>query len=367
MKTKDEIQIEALEELKKHNKGAAAISMGVGKTKLGLMHMISKFTDYSKFLVVAPKLSIFQSWKDDADKFGCSYLLDHVSFSTYISLHKQDKNYDGIYLDECHSLTDTCEEYLNEHKGFIVGLTGTYPQRGDKFKMLSKYCPIRYSYVVDDAVADKILNDYEIKVHLLALDSRSNLTVKSKHGSFISSESKNYAFWNNKLQDETNPKSQQFLRIMRMKTLMSFKSKERYVRKLMSETSNKCIVFANTQEQADSLCNYSYHSNNKQSDENLKLFKDGTINKMSCVHQLSEGVTIPNLKEAIIMHSYGGTSAKTHQRLGRTLRLSVNEKSTIHVLCYEGTADEKWVNDALADLDPAKIKRIKVSQLSLDL
>ena len=367
MKNKDEIQKEALEELKKHNRGAAAISMGVGKTKLGLMHMLSKFTDYSKFLLVAHNLSIFQSWKDDAKKFGYEYLLDHVSFSTYISLHKQDTDYDGIYLDECHSLTDTSESYLDSHKGFIIGLTGTYPKRGDKFKMLSKFCPVRYSYVVDDAVADKILNDYEVKIHLLPLDTKTNLKVKSKFGFFMSSESKQYNFWNQKLQKETNPKSQKFLRIMRMKTLMSFESKERYVRKLLSDTTNKCIVFANTQEQADKLCNYSYHSSNTESEENLRLFKEGKISKLSCVHQLSEGITIPDLKEAIIMHSYGGTSAKTHQRLGRTLRLSVDQKSTIHILCYEGTADEKWVNDAIANLDPTKIKKIKVSQLSLNI
>ena len=152
-----------------------------------------------------------------------------------------------------------------------------------------------------------------------------------------------------------------------MKTLMSFESKEKYVRKLLSDTTNKCIVFANTQEQADKLCNYSYHSSNPDSEENLRLFKEGKISKLSCVHQLSEGITIPDLKEAIIMHSYGGTSAKTHQRLGRTLRLSVDQKSTIHILCYEGTADEKWVNDAIANLDPTKIKKIKVSQLSLNI
>lgn len=365
MKNKDEIQNEALEELLKFNKGAAAISMGVGKTRLGLMHMKRNLTYESAFLVVAPKLSIFQSWKDEAKLFNCEYLLEHITFATYLSLNKQTNSYDVIYLDECHSITDTCESYLNSHKGKIVGLTGTYPKRGEKFKLLGKYCPIRYTYVVDDAVADKILNDYAIKVHLLTLDTRNTIKIENKKGNFYTSEVKQYKYWNDRLIVEQNPKSQQFLRIMRMKVLMSFPSKERYAKKLLDQSKDKCIVFANTQEQADLLCSHSYHSKNPDSEDNLVLFKEGQINKMSCVHQLSEGVTIPNLKEAIIMHSYGGTSAKTSQRMGRALRLNPDDKATIHILCYEGTADEKWVTDVLSNLDSKKIQYIKTSQLNL--
>lgn len=367
MKTKDEIQNEALEALNKFDKGAAAISMGVGKTKLGLMHMKSKFTDYSKFLVVAPKLSIFQSWKDDAEKFGYGYLLDHIEFSTYLSLHKQDNDYDIIYLDECHSLTEKSDEYLDNHTGGIIGLTGTYPKRGDKLKRLIRYCPVRYTYVVDDAVTDKILNDYEIKVHLLPLDTKNTVPVKGKFGNFYTSEVKQNSYWNKRINAEQNKKSLQFLRIMRMKALMSFPSKENYVRKLLRESTNKCIVFANTQDQADKLCNYSYHSGNKLSEDNLRLFKEGVIKKLSCVHQLSEGVTIPDLKEAIIMHSYGGSSAKTNQRMGRALRLNPDDKATVHILCYEGTSDEKWVNDSISNLDKSKIEYISLTQTSLDL
>lgn len=367
MKNKDEIQNEALEILLKNKKGAASISMGVGKTRLGLMHMKRVLTLDSAFLVVAPKISIFQSWKDEAKLFNCEYLLEHITFSTYISLHKQTNSYDVIYLDECHSLTDTAESFLNSHTGMIIGLTGTYPKRGDKFKRLSKYCPVRYEYVVDDAVADKILNDYKIQVHLLPLETRNTLAIKSKKGTFYSSEAKQYKYWNNRLAIEQNPKSQQFLRIMRMKVLMSFTSKEFYAKKLLEKTNEKCIVFANTQEQADNLCKYSYHSNNSSSDSNLELFKKGTINKLSCVHQLSEGITIPNLKESIIMHSYGGTSAKLNQRLGRTLRLNPDDVATVHILCYEGTADEKWVTDALSNLDSKKIQYIKTTQLNLSI
>ena len=70
--------------------------------------------------------------------------------------------------------------------------------------------------------------------------------------------------------------------------------------------------------------------------------------------QLSEGVTIPNLKAGIIMHAYGNEK-KTSQRIGRLLRLNPTETATCHILMYKGTQDEKWVNLAISGFDQSKI------------
>jgi superfamily II DNA or RNA helicase len=104
------------------------------------------------------------------------------------------------------------------------------------------------------------------------------------------------------------------MRIMRMKALMEYPSKELYTRRLMESISTKCIIFANTQIQADKLCVHSYHSNNPESENNLQQFKDGNIDKLSTVMQLNEGVNIPNLKQGIIMHAYGN-ERKAAQRI----------------------------------------------------
>lgn len=99
---------------------------------------------------------------------------------------------------------------------------------------------------------------------------------------------------------------------MRMKAMMEYQTKV-YVKSLLDNISQKCLVFANTQKQADKLCKYSYHSGNKSSEENIKLFSDGRINRMSCVLQLNEGITIPKLKQGIILHAYGN-ERKTAQK-----------------------------------------------------
>ena len=143
-----------------------------------------------------------------------------------------------------------------------------------------------------------------------------------------------------------------------MRALKDFPSKEKYTKILAHSIENtdkdKCLIFANTQEQADKLSEHSYHSNNIDSEDNLKLFKEGKINRLSCVLQLSEGVNIPDLKQGIIMHAYGN-ERKASQRIGRLLRLNPDDTSIIHILCYKDTIDEKWVANALEPFDKDKI------------
>jgi superfamily II DNA or RNA helicase len=139
-----------------------------------------------------------------------------------------------------------------------------------------------------------------------------------------------------------------------MKAMMEYPSKEKYTKLLMQSINTKCIVFANTQAQADLLCEYSYHSNNKESEDNLLMFKEGKIDKLSTVMQLNEGVNISNLKQGIIMHAYGN-ERKSAQRIGRLLRLNPDDKAIVHILCYMDTIDEKWVTEALENFDQTKI------------
>ena len=118
---------------------------------------------------------------------------------------------------------------------------------------------------------------------------------------------------------------------------------------------DKCIIFCNTKKQAEYLCEHNVHSTNKNSKNNLSMFINGEINKLSCVDQLDEGVNIPNLKSGIILHSYSSSSPKSKQRIGRFVRLNPKNTSTIHILMYKNTIDEMWVKWALSSLDQSKI------------
>jgi superfamily II DNA or RNA helicase len=353
-KNRQDVQAEAIESLLKSSRSGVAVSMGVGKTLIGLKHLDALAP--VKALVVAPKKSIFQSWKDEMTKHGLEYLEPYIKFSTYISLPKQDADYDVVYLDECHNLLPSHEPWLSQFKGKIVGLTGTPPkfETSVKGKLVKKFCPINYEYFVDDAVSDGILNDYKIVVHMLKLGTVKNMMAGGKTKKWPTSEIESYSYWCDRIDKSVYPQETMMLRIQRMKAMMAYPSKEAYAKRLFDSIGDKCILFANTQDQADKLCRHSYHSENPDSEDNLLKFKAGIINKLSAVLQLNEGVNIPELRQGIIMHAYGN-ERKSSQRIGRLLRLNPDETAVVHILCYEGTVDETWTKSALSVFDQTKI------------
>ena len=353
--TKDEIQAEALKATEKKQKCSVVLGTGVGKTLVGLIHMENNTTPLMKVLIVAPKKAIIQSWKDEAIKFGKDVLLERIVFTTYLSLNKHKPNdYDVIYLDEMHSLLDSHRSFLELYNGRILGLTGTPPKysNSEKGRLVHEFCPVVYTFKADDAVENGILNDYQIIVHQLELNRDKGYVAEMKGKSFVTSEYENYTYWSRRL--DVGSGSLHMLRVMRMKALMEYPTIEKYTSLLMKSITSKCVVFSNTQKKADKLCDFSYHSKNSDSEENLQMFKNGDIMQLSTVLQLNEGVNIPNLKQGIIMHAYGN-ERKAAQRIGRLLRLNPDDKAIVHILCYMDTVDEKWVKEALEGFDQSKI------------
>jgi len=369
-KTKDDIRMEALGAIRKWKRSGAAISMGVGKTRLGLDHfqLVEKTTQkhnsrMARGLVVAPLKNIHKGWKEEAIRWNMSHLLEGLDYTTYRTLNTLDLSvYDVIYLDECHSLIrEKHDKCLSEFNGYILGLTGTTPHpASDKAKMIARHCPIYYTYITDDAIADKILNDYKITIHLLDLSNEKNhkVEIKDRKGnvtkSWYASERDNYNYWTNRVNNASSSKERQMMSIFRMKAMQVYKTKDKYAKKLLDNSVEKCILFANERIQADSLCSHSYHSDNKDSEDNMEKFESGIIKKLSCVLQLGIGANIKGLKEIIIMHAYSNNS-KTAQRLGRALRLNPNDEAHIHILCFKNTIDEAWIKEALSQFDSSKI------------
>ncbi len=354
---REEIQEAAVKATEGRKRCGLGISMGVGKTLIGLMHMEKNTLPLQSKLVVGPTKAILNSWKAEAEKFNKTHLLVNTTFVIYRSLCKLNPaDYDFIYFDEMHNLLDSHRPFLSNSKAVILGLSGTPPKSNssEKGRMVAEFCPIVYTYLFDTAVDDNILNDYHIFVHQLSMSTENNYLVTTKNKSWYASEVKNYNYWTEKIAEGGSPKTMQIFRIMRMKAMMEYPSKEVYTKALMKHIKDKCIIFANTMKQADRLCEHSYHSDNPNSETNLKLFEEDKILDLSCVLQLSEGKNIPRLKQGIILHAYGN-ERKASQRIGRMARLNVDDKSTIHVLCYKDSIDVQWVTLALEGFDQTKI------------
>jgi superfamily II DNA or RNA helicase len=344
--------------------------MGVGKTLIGLRdmdrllagdHLSGPVT--KPFLVAAPTQVILDSWPQEAQKFGLAHLLDHIDFTTYRSLSKvlSSSRYHKLYLDECHALKNSHEPGLKAHaarKKSILGLTGTPPAQPDseKGRLVATYCPILIDYTTDEAVLAGLLNDYRLVVHRLPLRTERDYVLTTKSGSqFTTSERENYQYWSKRLANAAQDQLPiETLRILRMQALMNYPGKGHYMRYLADQQTEKVLLFTCNQQQAEAQAAHTYHSKNKHSAANLALFNAGTIQRLACVAQLSEGISIPNLRVGIIWHAFGN-ERKAAQRIGRLLRLNPDQTATVHLLVYRNTVDEQWVAQALDAFDPAKI------------
>ncbi len=352
MNKKDIIQSECIDAIGNKKRAGVVLGTGTGKTLLGLKHMITRYTDACLFLVVAPKLSIHQEWLSQAKEHGFEYLIPHMQFVTYLSLTKLNYNYDYVYLDECHNLKYHHGDWLSQYDGPVLGMTGSYPKprSEESYDVCQQFCPVVYKYDIDKGIEDKILNDYKIFIHLLNLNKQR--TVKIKNGGYMS-EVDNYKMWTRHV-DNARGQQQVINRIMRMKAMQSYPTKVNYAKRLLNMQTDKTLVFTDYTEQADLICEHVYHSKEPKSKENLDLFKSGKISKLSSVLQIAEGANIPNLKVGIIMHAYANEK-KLKQKIGRFLRLNPNEKSIVHLLCYNDTVDLKWCKQSLKDFDRNKI------------
>jgi len=357
----EQLQEEALQVIESEKNFGVSIGTGGGKTILGLKHMAKQYTDTCAFLVVASRKSIFDDWIADAKKCGLEHLLDCITFSTYRSLHNQLYLYDWAYFDECHSVTPKNVPWIESYAyqdGSIFGLTGTYPKNkdSDKYMICNEYMPKIFHYSVDEAIDQGILNDYQIYVHMLPLGTKNNVIKKNKKtsGTWKTSETKDY-YGLTKAIELSFGKKKQMMYIYRMKAMQSYPSKIEYLKSISNKIDRKALFFVNSIEQAEEVCNHSYHSKNKESDKNLQLFSDDYIYRLSCIDSISEGKNIKNLQVCIITHAYS-KDTKTRQRIGRMFRLSPDKKAYIHILCYYNSIDRKWVEKALSSYDQNKIK-----------
>ena len=60
--TREKIQEDSLKILEQFNRAGLGISMGVGKTRIAINHLLKNYDVFIKVLVVVPKNSVKESW-----------------------------------------------------------------------------------------------------------------------------------------------------------------------------------------------------------------------------------------------------------------------------------------------------------------
>lgn len=335
-------QKEAIEALLSIDRSSVDLSVRLGKTFCGL-----KIAEkYKKVLISYPNAPIKNSWISDSIKFGIN--IDHVTFTTNISLNKHNLNdYDCYIADELDTLSVNNWEYIEENLPKVFkGLTGTMPTEGEKRRYINKYCPIVYTKKLDET-SGKTSKDYQILVHLLKPSEEKDIPLSK--GGFWSEKAK-IQFWNNKW---NQTKSFQGAMLPLIQSIQNSKTKFNYLKQL-SNKIDRGLIFVETSKQCEELGFPSYNSKEPKSEENLNKFLKEEENILSTINQLKAGITIENVDTCIILHAYASQS-KSHQKLARVLNYAEGETATIHILCLKDTKDEEWTKKALNQFSQDKI------------
>src|SRR5690606_23319237 len=291
LKLRDRIQKEA-EQAFYDNNCIGSIFLGVGGGKSVIAINIHKKKKYQKVLLVGDTRDLVRkNWRHEyLVHTGSNTLFNEtVTPICYKSLSKHNpEEYDFIIFDEGDKLS------YNNVKTFVekipintprLLLTGTPPSKfGYKGKVIYEYFPELYRYLINES-AGKITNDFEIVLHQNTLSTK---TYYKKFGSkqYPTSELKEYTNLTNKINSynifNDNKYSLKTLRLWRKKLLNELRSKvelAKYIDKTYL-TEGRCLIFAPSIPIAEELCEHAYHSKNKS---NYDLFKNGVINKLSCI------------------------------------------------------------------------------------
>lgn len=362
MTIRDRIQEEASNAIVSNKfQGIIDCSPRVGKSLI-LILALKQLKTKIPILITYPTNNIGESWLEEFDKWD--YNNNHIDLLNQRSLHKLSKKelnkYKVIVSDECHSLSEAQLTHLMSFKGRMLGLSGSINKdTKDRLEAFLGLTTIYY-YPVSEAIEDDIIADYKIKIITLPLNSTIKyIPAGSKAKPFLTTEEAHYKYLTRQFiqasaSAKKDPSKEGWVKSIigkRARAIYGYTSKIELTKKLLTKLEGKVLVFTGLT--ANDICEYKHDS--KTEEDNLSRFKDGEINHIQVCDQVSMGQTIPELKIGVF-HQLKSNSQLMLQKALRMCNYEDGKPATIYILCYENTNDEKWVNKAVAMLDPDKIE-----------
>lgn len=374
MSKKSQVQNEALNSWIDNNcKGSLAMATGAGKSRCALLAIeyLIKVLEIKnpKILLAVPTESLRdQNWLDEFKKWKMTKYYKFLDRYCYVSLNKiENQTYDLVILDELQNLTENNAKFLSQNTcKRIIGLSATPPSDEVKKMLINLHCPIVYEYKLDEAVENGVVAPYKINLVEIQLDNTDKyITAGTKVKPFMTTEYNHYQYLCKQilqLKYAGKQKAAMFAQLNRQRFLGNLKSKTN-VAKLIKEkymSNDRCLIFCHSIEQAEQLCEYSFHSKSKIN--NLEKLRSKQINQLSCVKALNEGQNIPDLDSAIITQ-INSVERNLIQQIGRTIRFRPNHEAIIWVLLAVNTQDEVWWKKCSENLDKQKITYINSRNL----
>lgn len=360
------------------------LSTGTGKTRMALEY-INKSSS-KKILIIIPRLVLINNWKEEIIKWGYNDLLNKITFSTYVSLHKHvNKKWDIICYDEAHHLSDRCKDIDVQIKSTSRLFLSATLKREHKWWIKENYPKVKFITVsLKDAIENEILPDPKVILIPLTLDNYNSteILVKKNKKSTLTKDCfykdrwkymKLYncnikctpqQYYNEMSNDIDYWKRQSFFKEAlkfkwlkmcgdRLKWLSN--QKNNIILALLKHLKDyRVLTFCNSIEQTEILGKYCINSKNKKAVEYLDMFNSGELFHITACEMLTEGMNLQNCQIGLFA-SINSSEVLTTQKNGRILR---HKEPVIIIPYYKNTREEEIVAKMIENYNKDLIQEI---------
>ena len=354
--------------------GMIAMATGSGKSRVAVElakhYAAPSLFAYKEIAVIVPTEKLRdENWKEEFYKWDAAVEWSAVTGLCYASGSKiVNRDFELAILDEGHNITELSSEFFSNNKvERTVLLTATPPSDPIKKEILKSLgINLVYELTLDQAVRLGFVAPYKITVVSVALDNTTkNIPGGTKLKPFMTTESAAYAYHCKAIQqamfDKTpsGRKRHQFAILRRMQFIYKIPSKTEVIKFLLEKVipqDDRSLIFCGSIEQAEAVCPNRYHS--KSGDKAYNAFKAEEINRLSCVKAINEGHNFPGVDSGIV----GQLNSKEKdlvQRIGRLIRYRPGHEAHLYIVVSESTQDEKWLENAVENLDQSKIEYVR--------
>lgn len=357
---KDEIQRAAVEAWLPFKAGRLQMCTGSGKSRAALLCALA--VEAKKLLIIVPTENLRDNnWPKELEQWAPGLNADFVCYASISKIKNQ--RYDFVIFDEIHRLTELSSSFISQNSfTHYVGLTATDPQDPEKLALINAFCPAVFNYSLEQGVEDGVVAPFDLIVlrHFLD-DTKLNIKAGSKTKPFYTTEYKQYKYLQyayNKAYEEGQLTLANTIARRRMDFLYNLPSKTEAAKKLVPIIlPGRALIFCGSINQAEQICEHSYHSQNAKLN-NLEKLKLGEINHLSCIKKLNEGENIDNLDDCLIVQA-NSKELDLIQRLGRVVRWRPNHRASCYIMVTQNTQDEVWVNQAKENFSSVVYKDVK--------
>ena len=366
MTEKDNLLETTLAAFKENNyNGVALLATGSGKGRI--MIEIAKLLNPQSILYLCnTRLLRDKTFIDELHKWDAAYLLKKMDLVCYQTAHKwTGRHYDLVLADEFDAALTPAYMQVFTNNTFTHKILVSATLDSQKQRLAAKIAPIIIQRTLSTLIKNKVLNKVKYSFVNFNLSNVENIE---------------YLYYNKRfsnLLNEPQSKLRDFrlskLQIERKQFMCGLKSSATVTRWLIEQLNRfdeKVLIFCGLSSEADSVCKYSYHSNNNN-EHYLDDFNAGKIKNLAVVDKVDRGLNIADIRH-IIHKSVGRSKTKLVQRTGRGMRLDIDDTLCVYFLVpfyrdrmgsMRATIVQDWIIQSTEDMDLTGSKTIYYEQL----